>query len=306
MFLFPGVCRSERAGHGPNLYRCFPPFVDRSLDTVNLVIASIILGIFPMVVYAVLVWRLDRWEKEPIPLMLASFLWGFIPSAVFAVCTQMMLGFPALPESAEPALATQFYENSILAPLTEEFIKGLGVLIVMLWFRHEIDSLLDGLIYGSMIGFGFAAMENILYFLGQPDAYSLAGLFFLRAIVFGMLHAFFTGFTGLGFAMARFTHKPWLKLLWPILGLSMAIFVHALHNAFATIGGEALWFSVLLISLGILGFLILAIVCLFHEIAGFKSILRPKSNPAFSTHSKRWMPLLSGNAAACRFSPMDS
>ena len=51
----------------------------------TLFLASIVLGIVPMVIYALIVWRLDRWEKEPFPLMLAAFCWGAIPSVIFAI-----------------------------------------------------------------------------------------------------------------------------------------------------------------------------------------------------------------------------
>ncbi len=57
-----------------------------------LFLASVILGIVPMVVYALVVWRLDRWEREPFPLLLAAFLWGAVPSIVFALVAQLLLG----------------------------------------------------------------------------------------------------------------------------------------------------------------------------------------------------------------------
>ena len=38
-----------------------------------------------MILYALLIWRIDRWEKEPLPLVIAAFAWGGIPSVVLAL-----------------------------------------------------------------------------------------------------------------------------------------------------------------------------------------------------------------------------
>ncbi len=230
-----------------------------------LFLASVVLGIVPMVFYALVVWRLDRWEKEPIPLLIAAFLWGAMPSVVFALIAQLVLGAPEPPAGGEASLLSELYDASILAPLTEELVKAFGVFLIFLLFRREIDSVLDGLIYGSMVGFGFAAVENVFYFAGQPDAASLLFLFFLRAFLFGMLHALFTGLTGVGLALGRFSSSPLMKLVWPILGLAAAMATHGLHNYFATLGGGYLLFSVLGITLGIAWFGLTMGICLYHE-----------------------------------------
>jgi hypothetical protein len=40
-----------------------------------------------------------------------------------------------------------------------------------------IDLVPDGRVYGSVVGFGFAAVENVFYFWSQPDAGSLSSFF---------------------------------------------------------------------------------------------------------------------------------
>jgi RsiW-degrading membrane proteinase PrsW (M82 family) len=170
----------------------------------TLFLASVVLGIVPMVVYALVVWRLDRWEKEPFPLLVAAFCWGAVPSILFALLAQLVFGSSA-PEGGEVSLLGELYDASFLAPLTEELVKAFGVFLIFRIFHREVDSVLDGLIYGSMVGFGFSAVENVFYFAGQADAGSLILLFFLRAFIFGMLHALFTGLFGVGL--------PWVNSL---------------------------------------------------------------------------------------------
>lgn len=230
-----------------------------------LLLASVFLGIVPMVVYALVVWRLDRWEKEPLPLLFAAFLWGAAPSIVFALVAQLVFGAPDPPPGTEASLLSELYEASFLAPLTEELVKAFGVLLIFIAFRREVDSVLDGLVYGSMVGFGFAAVENVFYFAGQPDAASLLVLFFLRAFLFGMIHALFTGLFGVGLALGKFSTNPLMKPVWPVLGLGAAMAAHALHNYFATLGGGHLLFALLGAGIGVVWFAVTMGVCLHHE-----------------------------------------
>ena len=225
-------------------------------------LASVFLGLVPMAIYAAVVCWLDRWEKEPIPLLIAAFGWGCVPSIVFAVVAQIALGMPL--DAEELSLGSVLYQASIVAPVTEEFIKAMGLLLIFLLFKDEVDSVLDGLIYGSMIGFGFAAVENVLYFSGQTDPAGLLWLVLLRAIIFGMLHALFTGLTGVGFALGKFASLP-MKLIWPIVGLSLAIATHSLHNYFATMGGAHLFIATIGVSLGTLWFFGTVAYCLVRE-----------------------------------------
>ena len=116
-----------------------------------------------------------------------------------------------------------------------------------------------------MIGFGFSAVEDVLYFASMPDAASLATLFFLRTLLFGMLHAFFTGLTGVGLALGKFSKHAAMKWLWPVLGLSAAIGTHALHNTFCTIGGAGGLLAILGAGIGLVWFGVTIAVCLHHE-----------------------------------------
>jgi RsiW-degrading membrane proteinase PrsW (M82 family) len=93
----------------------------------TLFFASIALGIVPMVIYALIVWRIDRWEKEPLPLLVAAFLWGSIPAVIFAVIAQVILKFPVPDFGNGSDLFVELYQASFIAPVSEEITKGLGL-----------------------------------------------------------------------------------------------------------------------------------------------------------------------------------
>jgi len=210
----------ENAGTFPLIALCLAP----------------LLGFGPMALYAAFAWWFDRFEKEPLWLIGAAFLWGSVPTVLLALCAQIpifgVLG-AVLGKGAGSALGGIF-----VAPFTEELFKGLFVFLLFLLYRREIDSLYDGFLYGSLVGFGFAATENVLYFLSAASEGGLAGMFgnFIgRAIVFGLSHAAFTALTGLGFAAARLSPSPMVRLTAPVLGLGGAMAFHALHNTTATL-----------------------------------------------------------------------
>jgi len=232
-----------------------------------IVLISIVMGIVPMLIYATFLWWLDRWEKEPIPLLVAAFLWGFIPSAIGAIILQLVLDIPVSAVFYYKDLAYDLVSAGIIAPLTEEGIKGIAVLLIFIFFYREIDSLLDGIIYGALVGFGFAAIENVLYFISQgtSDPSSLGCLIFMRAGLFGLNHAFFTSLTGLGFASARFQKNIFLKLLLPLVGLLCAMSAHSLHNSLVSIGPLGFPLAIGADWMGILGVLVIAFISLYHE-----------------------------------------
>jgi len=201
------------------------------------------MGIAPMVFYALLLWWFDRYEKEPFGLVVAAFVWGAVPAVIFSLIAQILFDIP-ISQLVAPGLGADLLGASLIAPLTEEPFKALALLLLFLFFRREIDSPLDGILYGGLVGFGFASTENIFYFI---DAFSSGGLggvlelSFFRAWLFGLNHALFTGCTGLGLALAR-TSPSWVvKIGAPLLGLSAGMMLHGVHNAGATLAGELCW-----------------------------------------------------------------
>jgi RsiW-degrading membrane proteinase PrsW (M82 family) len=199
-------------------------------------IASIILGFAPMFLFACFIYWLDRYEKEPIILLAASFLWGAIVAAAAAFILNSFLGAGIYWLSGSD-IAANFSVSSIIAPIIEEIAKGLAVLIVLLLFRSEFDSILDGIIYAAVTALGFAATENAYYIFAM--GFQVSGwngiweLAFIRVILVGWQHPFYTAFTGIGLAIARLNKSYAVKIFAPAGGLLLAIITHSLHNTIA-------------------------------------------------------------------------
>jgi len=200
------------------------------------IILSIGLGFVPMFFLAGIMYWLDRYEKEPKKLLAGVFFWGAVVAVIGALVLQLAAGEVVLAMTGSSEIE-EITSSSLFAPITEEILKGMAVLLVFLFFRREFDSILDGIVYASITALGFAATEDALYYFGsylEGGIGSLLVLFFLRFVIFGWQHAFFTSFTGIGLAVARQNRGVFAKIGAPLVGLSLAIFVHSVHNSLLT------------------------------------------------------------------------
>jgi RsiW-degrading membrane proteinase PrsW (M82 family) len=197
-------------------------------------LVSLLFGFVPMFLFAMFVYWLDRYEKEPKALLGAAFLWGvviaaggaFIINTVFGIGIYYATGSEGVADSAT---------TSVVAPFVEESLKGLAVLAVFLFFRREFDSVLDGIIYAGIVALGFAATENSFYIFSR--GYQEGGwrwlwyLVFVRVVLVGWQHPFYTAFTGIGLAVARMNKSLLVRLIAVPLGFGVAVLAHAFHNS---------------------------------------------------------------------------
>ncbi|MDN3311858.1 PrsW family intramembrane metalloprotease [Microbacterium oryzae] len=209
----------------------FTSALGTSASIVGLVLA---LAPFTLVVSAML-W-VDRWEPEPRSLVIFALAWGAIASVGFALLVDLGVHL-VLPRSPLWDVAG----TVIQAPIVEELGKGVGVLLILLMGRRAFDGPVDGVVYGALVGAGFAFTENIQYFavsVIEGGAGSLTWTFILRGLLSPFAHAMFTAVTG--YALGRAVRggaslagslRPWVG------GLVGAMALHALWNGSATFTG---------------------------------------------------------------------
>jgi RsiW-degrading membrane proteinase PrsW (M82 family) len=193
-------------------------------------------AIVPTVFYVYLVWWLDRYEREPLWLIAVAFGWGAIPAVLIGLVPELIFD-----QVLEPAVQNgdvfSALSFGISPPLFEESAKGIFLIALLLLFWPEYDDPLDGIIYGAMVGFGFAMTENFFYSLSAASEGGVGGQILnilLRSGLFGLNHAFFTSWTGLALGWAR-THTGFFhRLVVPVLGWMTAMFFHSIHNLGAT------------------------------------------------------------------------
>jgi len=198
---------------------------------------SLLAGTIPALLYAGILYWLDRYEKEPLTIIGGVFLWGALITSLGAFIINSLTGSGLLLISRS-ANFSQAAVAVFSAPVVEEVLKGLAVFFVMILFLPEFDSILDGIIYSGITALGFSAAENTYYIYQYgylENSWSgLQNIFILRSLILGWTHPFYTAFTGIGLAIHRTTRKTPRKYIAPILGLFLAIFAHSVHNLIVT------------------------------------------------------------------------
>lgn len=227
-------------------------------------VLSLLVAAVPAVVYVLLVWWADRYEKEPLGLLAMAFVWGAAPAVLLSLLAEVLFGVPLAYLQAERL--ANLIEASALAPVAEEIAKGLGLLGLFLLFRREFDDVLDGVVYGAVVGIAFGMTENLFYFLStffESGWGEWGAVVFVRSVLFGLNHAFFTAFTGIGLGLARQAPRGPRRWALALMGLGAAMAFHALHNLGVSLTDVSL--GGLLLSLvsnsgGLLGLLVIVLL----------------------------------------------
>lgn len=117
-------------------------------------------------------------------------------------------------------------ETIWLAPVIEEFLKGLTILVLIR--MKKVVFAIDATIYGAAVGGGFALLENILYVTASNEMSIIEALF--RGLGTAVMHMGLTAAVGvLLVIMTRKGSNPFF--FYPIAVLPSMIF-HYLFNRF--------------------------------------------------------------------------
>lgn len=208
-----------------------------SLGIVPAVIAAVI-AFVPAILYLLPIIWLDRYDPEPLWLLSLAFAWGALVAVIVSFIINtffgVAVGIAVSPEAGEAVGAV------MSAPIFEEGSKGVGLVILLVFFRRYFDDILDGIVFAGVIALGFATVENVLYYgraLTEAGFGGLLVLFVLRGVMSPFAHVTFTSMTGIGCGIARESHNMFVRILMPVLGYIGAVTLHAIWNGMAVIGG---------------------------------------------------------------------
>lgn len=202
------------------------------------IIAILILAAFlPSIIYMVIVKNTERRRREPTILVFVAFLRGATLSVIIAIFIELILIYLVFDLDllrasdllgSDPIVQTLILA-CIIAPVTEEATKALGI-IPSITRARELE---DGIVYGAAVGLGFAATENLFY---ETSAYIEGGLAlwagttFLRTISSALLHASASSVAGYGLSARKFTGVSWLPYY------LIAVVLHGIFNLAASAG----------------------------------------------------------------------
>jgi len=194
------------------------------------IVSSLFAAIIPMLIYLYFIWKMDKYEPEPIKFVMLHFLWGAFGAVFLGASGSTILGiFSNLIFHFSPTLIETTSISSVLfAPISEEFAKGL--FIIFSSRSKYFDNSTDGIVYGAAIGLGFGMTENFLYFTSYGDNFSSwIYLVIIRSFFSAVMHAISTGIFGSFMGIAKYLNSI-LRL--PLISFAMiiSISIHSLWN----------------------------------------------------------------------------
>jgi RsiW-degrading membrane proteinase PrsW (M82 family) len=158
--------------------------------------------------YAVPFWlfigELDFLEREPPLLRGIAFAWGGVVATAVSISGGAALQ-NVIAKLGSPGLAAG-WGAALAGPTVEEITKTLGVVAIVLIARSQVNSVLDGVVYGALVGLGFQIVENIVFALGAvategrgDQVGPVVATFFLRGFLAGLWsHTLFGALAGAG------------------------------------------------------------------------------------------------------------
>lgn len=163
----------------------------------------------------------DRYETEPVKVVLRMFLCGAL--SVFPI---MVL---------QRALIIAFGENTFIFSFVyssgmEEFVKW-SILYLLIYKHVAFDEPYDGIVYAAAVSLGFATLENIIYAL---TSFSTFSQIMLRALLPVSGHALFAVVMGYYMGLAKFSTSAKSGFRMLLLSLAMPVLYHGVFDYILT------------------------------------------------------------------------
>ena len=177
-------------------------------------------SLLPVIVLLVYIYRKDKYQKEPLPMLLKALLGGVLAGIldIILLTTFRFAGITTFSNELQNAL----YQAFCQAAMPEEFCK-LFFLYLFVWKSRYFDEYYDGLEYAACVGLGFAGLENLMYVLEGGISVAVG-----RALFAVPAHFFFAIFMGYFFSMAKF--KPWKKGSYLLLAYIVPVILHGIYD----------------------------------------------------------------------------
>lgn len=192
-------------------------------------------ALLPVLLLALYIYKIDDEQPEPKAWLWKAVLFGAL-SAVLDLIILSPLPKPTdlVPGSEGTALGgilTAF----LSAGIPEEACK-MFMLMLLIRKNPYFDDKMDGIVYASYIGLGFAGLENILYLVNNLD--NFASVAISRAIFAIPGHFFFGVIMGYFVSLAYFASRTRVgRTRYLILAYLVPVLCHGIYDSILMIQG---------------------------------------------------------------------
>lgn len=182
------------------------------------------LAVFPVIVLSIFIYSKDKFEKEPVRMLVKAFLFG-----CFSVVPAVLLEQYLMVKYGGNVVFVELFNGYVVAGGSEELCK-LVFLYWAVWKSKDFNEYFDGIVYATFLSLGFACVENILYVFQAETLIAAVHTSLIRAILSVPAHFLFAVLMGYYFALAKFEPQSKFKNLFLAFLVPML-----LHGSFDTL-----------------------------------------------------------------------
>jgi len=175
-------------------------------------------AVTPPLFLAYLIYKLDRYEKEPVGVCLRVFFYGCLTVIPVIIIEPIVIAF----------INSLFFQIFLGVALVEEYFKFL-VVKNYAYKRESFNEPFDGIVYAVIASLGFALVENIGYVFGSAEEEQLFTAI-ARMFTAIPLHALAGVLMGYFLGKAKFDKFNEKTLI--VKGLLSAIILHTAYDYF--------------------------------------------------------------------------
>ena len=181
-----------------------------------------VMAITPSIALLLVVYLTDRYDREPLQLLIKVFFYGILISIPVIIIETILSIFNVF-----HGLLNAFYTAFIVAGLTEELFKRLVVLKTA-YHHPAFNEKLDGIVYAVFASLGFATLENIIYVVFRYAHIDTTWI--MRGILAVPAHMLFAVTMGYFLSLAKYA--PDERLIQSFLRKSLIypIILHGIYN----------------------------------------------------------------------------
>ncbi len=196
--------------------------VQPKLTGTALILVGVLLSLIPAAIWMVFFYRQDRLEPEPKQYVLGVFVLGML--LCNAVAIPVIDGLFQVNRWLPTNTLTHIVGAILVIGITQEFLKYAAVRYSV-YMTPEFDERIDGIVYGTAAGLGFAVMLNVHYVIANGGVDLYFGV--VRIAVVTLAQASFAGITGYFLGRAKFEIEP---VWWQTLGVVIAATLNGLFT----------------------------------------------------------------------------
>jgi protease PrsW len=178
----------------------------------------LLIAIAPVLALLTFVYFRDKYEKEPIGMILKGLVFGAIIILPVALIESLLMKVG----SSLSVISKAAWDGFFVAGFTEELFKYL--IVLLLFFRNRnFNERYDGIVYAVSVSLGFAGIENILYVFQHGMTTGL-----LRAFTAVPAHMIMGIVMGYYLGLARFI--PLKRKQYLMLAFFMPVVIHGFYD----------------------------------------------------------------------------